>query len=95
MWYENEGMNMDTVLSTKVIINRNIKGFPFPPKMSDADKENVLGMVRQAAGSMGLNFVRTDELDEAAKAETEDIPDKPDIVRDKELCKVCCSFLVL
>ena len=72
MWYENEGMNMDTVLSTKVIINRNIKGFPFPPKMSDADKENVLGMVRQAAGSMGLNFVRTDELDEAAKADLYD-----------------------
>lgn len=69
MWYENEGMNMDTVLSTKVIINRNIKGFPFPSKMSDADRENVLGMVRQAAGSMDLNFVRTDELDDSAKAD--------------------------
>ena len=69
MWYENEGNNKETVLSTKVVISRNIKGFPFPPKMSDADRENVLGMVRQASGSMGLNFVRTDELDDTAKAD--------------------------
>ena len=69
MWYENDGKNMDVVLSTKIILNRNIKGFPFPPKMSDSDRENVLGMVRQAAGSMDLNFVRTDELDDAAKAD--------------------------
>ena len=69
MWYENEGNNKETVLQTKVVINRNIKGFPFPPKMSDADRENVLGMVRQAAGSMGLVFVRTDELDDTAKAD--------------------------
>lgn len=69
MWYENDGKNIDTVLSTKVIINRNIKGFPFPPKMSDADRENVLGMVRQAASTMGLDFVRTDELDDNAKAD--------------------------
>ncbi len=69
MWYENEGKNKETVLSTKVIINRNIKGLPFPPKMSDADRENVFGMVRQAAGTLGLNFVRTDELDDTAKAD--------------------------
>ena len=69
MWYENEGNNKETVLSTKVVISRNIKGFPFPPKMSDADRENVLGMVRQASGSMGLDFVRTDELDDTAKAD--------------------------
>jgi len=67
MWYENEGPNKDVVLSTEVVINRNIKGFPFPVKMSDADRENVLGMVRQAAGPLGLDFVRTDELDETAK----------------------------
>lgn len=67
MWYEEQGRNTDVVLSTKVVINRNIKGFPFPVKMSDADRENVLGMVRQAAGPIGLNFVRTDELDDTAK----------------------------
>lgn len=69
MWYENEGNNKDVILSTKIVLSRNIKGFPFPPKMSDADRENVLGMVRQAAGSMDLNFVRTDELDDTAKAD--------------------------
>ncbi len=69
MWYENEGKNKETVLSTKVVINRNIKGFPFPSKMTEADRENVLGMVRQAASSMGLDYVRTDELDDTAKAD--------------------------
>ena len=53
MWYENEGNNKDVILSTKIILSRNIKGFPFPPKMSDADRENVLGMIRQAAGKDG------------------------------------------
>lgn len=67
MWYEKEGNDMEMILSTKVIINRNIKGFPFPSKMSDSDRENVLGMVRQAAGTMGLDFIRTDELDDNAR----------------------------
>jgi len=72
MWYDNKGPNDDVVLSTKVVINRNIKGFPFPARMSDADRENVLGMARQASGSMGLDFVRTDELDDKGKADLYD-----------------------
>ena len=72
MWYENEGLNTDIVLSTKVVINRNIKGYPFPPRMSDADRDNVLNIVRSAAGKMDLNFVRTDELDEVARADLYD-----------------------
>ncbi len=67
MWYEKQGNNTDVVLSSKVVISRNIKGFPFPVMMSVADKENVLGMIRQASGKLDMNFIRCDELSEDAK----------------------------
>jgi len=69
MWYDTPGKNTDVVIGTKVIITRNIKGFPFVTKMSDSDKENVLGMVRQAGSQIGLDFIRADELDDVAKAD--------------------------
>lgn len=69
MWYDAPGNNTDVVIGTKVVITRNIKGFPFVPKMSDSDKENVLGMVRQAGSQIGLDFVRVDELSDEARAD--------------------------
>lgn len=69
MWYDAPGKNTDVVVGTKVVITRNIKGFPFVSKMSDSDKENVLGMVRQAGSQIGLDFVRTDELDDVARSD--------------------------
>lgn len=69
MWYDAPGNNTDVVIGTKVIITRNIKGFPFVSKMSDSDKDNVLGMVRQAGSQIGLDFVRADELDDVARAD--------------------------
>ena len=59
MWYEKSGKDADVVLSTQVSIMRNIKGFQFPSKMSDADRENAMGMMRQASGNMGFNFIRS------------------------------------
>ena len=54
MWYEKEGNNMDVVLSTKIVLNRNIKGFPFPPKMSDADRRKMLEEVEQQQQDFGI-----------------------------------------
>lgn len=67
MWYENTDKNADIVLSSKVIINRNIKGFPFPVRMTISDKENVLNMARDISGKLGLNYARIDELSDEAK----------------------------
>ena len=72
MWYEKKGKDTDVVLSTKVTIMRNIKGFQFPAKMNDADRENAMGMMRQAAGNMGFNFIRCDEMDDNAKKDLYD-----------------------
>lgn len=66
-WCDRDGKDTDVILMTRVIIARNIKGFPFPVKMKEEEKENVIGMVRQAAGDIGMNFVRVDELDDGAK----------------------------
>ena len=72
MWYERPGKDTDVVLSSKVTIVRNIKGFSFPSKMSDADRENAMGMIRQAGGNMGFNFIRCDEMDDTAKEDVFD-----------------------
>lgn len=64
MWSDNAGTGTDVVLMTKALIVRNVKGFPFCPKMSATDKESVLGMVRQAASKMDLKFLRADEISE-------------------------------
>lgn len=84
MWTKDKGTETDVVLMTKAIIVRNIKGFPFCPKMSTTDKESVIGMVRQAASKMNLNFMRADELSDDVMA---DLYDKQlvnlDVYRDR------------
>ena len=62
MWSDKKGAETDVVLMTKTLIVRNIKGFQFCSKMSSADKDSVLGMVRQASNKMNLKFLRADEL---------------------------------
>ena len=69
MWYEKQDENNEVILASQVNISRNIKGFSFPVKMTKDDKENVIGMARQVASELGLGFIRTDELDDTAKAD--------------------------
>lgn len=64
MWFDKNGNDKDTVLSATAVIYRNIKGFPFEAKMSSADKEVVLGMVKQAVADTDKVFIRGNELDE-------------------------------
>lgn len=69
MWFEDHKENSEVILATRVNISRNIKGFSFPVKMSQDEKENVIGMARQVASELELPFIRTDELDDSAKAD--------------------------
>ena len=64
MWFDKHGNDEDVVLSSTAVIYRNIKGFPFASKMSTADKENILGMVKQAVADTDQVFIRGTELDE-------------------------------
>lgn len=44
-WYEREGKDSDVVLSTKVCIVRNVKGYNFMPRLSDSDCQSLLNQV--------------------------------------------------
>ena len=44
-WYEKEGKDSDVVLSTKVCIVRNVKGYNFMPRLSDAEFRSLYELV--------------------------------------------------
>lgn len=47
MWYEKTGKNQDVVLSTKVVITRNVRGYNFPCKMNGDECRQLLDQVDQ------------------------------------------------
>ena len=48
-WYLSGGANTDVAVSTRVRFARNLTGFPFPGRMSSSQREQVNGLVREAA----------------------------------------------
>ncbi len=69
MWFDNKGNDMDVVLYSVANIVRNVKGFPFVPRMISADYENVIDIVRQTTSGGDYSFARIAELDNEAKAD--------------------------
>ena len=69
IWNEKSGSNIDVVISSRARIVRNIKGFAFPSKMKQEEKENVISLVRQAMSDTPMRFVSADELNAEAKAQ--------------------------
>ena len=67
MWYDNAGKDTDVILASKVVISRNIKGFPFPVKMNAQDRENVIELVKSAGAKQKMNFIRCEEMNGPAK----------------------------
>lgn len=47
-WYETIGAEGDVVLSTRIRLARNLVGYPFPARWSDAQAAEVAGMLRAA-----------------------------------------------
>ncbi|MGH7545202.1 MAG: ATP--guanido phosphotransferase [Gemmatimonadota bacterium] len=52
-WLDASGPSSDVVLSTRVRLARNLQGFPFSVRAKNADREAVLGTVRQLTGRDG------------------------------------------
>lgn len=52
-WYEQSGDNTDVILMSRVVVRRNIKGYAFPPKMSDSERSAVQDMVLGKAKELG------------------------------------------
>ena len=61
MWYEDQGINSDVVLKCKMLVRRNIKGFAFPSKMSDAERQTVLEQVSEKADKLGFSSTKEDD----------------------------------
>ena len=59
-WYEDSGFQSDIVLSTRIRIARNIKGLPFPGKISVEDAKKVIDMTKEALRKTNLDFLETD-----------------------------------
>ena len=67
-WYFNEGKNNDLVFSSRIRIARNLKGFPFPNKMTDEHKYSVIQIVSDAIFKSDLKdeygFIDIDKISE-------------------------------
>jgi len=50
-WYSTEGKDCDVALYTKITLSRNIKGFSFPNRMSDEQRENAMELILDALNS--------------------------------------------
>ena len=61
-WYNDSGFQNDIVLSTRVRLARNIKGIPFPKKMSEEDSLGVIKAVEDSLCRMNMEFNKQDIL---------------------------------
>lgn len=63
-WYCDKGFQDDIVLSTRVRLARNLKGIPFPNRMSDDDGEKVISTVSEALSRLNykFNLIRLSEI---------------------------------
>lgn len=59
-WYNDTGAKNDIVLSTRIRLARNLKGIPFPTKMSVDDANKVISLVDGALNDMNYTFTKYD-----------------------------------
>jgi len=59
-WYNDSTSQNDIVLSTRIRLARNLKGIPFPGKMTKDDAEKVISLVETALDEMNYTFIKYD-----------------------------------
>jgi protein arginine kinase len=67
-WLGEEGPDSDVVVSSRVRLARNLDGIPFVNRASDADRNEIVGMVRRtplfATDGGSLRWIEMSDLDE-------------------------------
>lgn len=58
-WYEVAEAGKDAVVSSRIRLARNIKGLPFPKRMSDAQKNDALKVMKDLLDGVSLEEVGT------------------------------------
>lgn len=93
-WYRDSGFQNDIVLSTRVRLARNLKGIPFPNKMSDDDAKKVVETVDNALSQMNFKFNRID-VNSLSQIEKEKLVEKryisPNLAKQTKPCAVFVS----
>ncbi len=56
-WYETVDKKLDTVVSARVRLARNVTGLPFPKRMSDEQKETFLSGMKERTNGVSLERV--------------------------------------
>ncbi len=59
-WFNDEGRDSDVVLSTRIRLARNLKGIPYPGKMTKDDALKVISLVESALEEMNYTFTKYD-----------------------------------
>ena len=71
-WLDASGQHSDIVLSTRIRLARNVDGFAFTGRARDGERLRVLGLVRDAVGSVpslrDAVMYRLDELPPTSRA---------------------------
>ncbi|MCT4611966.1 MAG: ATP--guanido phosphotransferase [Clostridia bacterium] len=68
-WYEKRGSDENIIISTRVRLARNLKDYPFPAKMTEKQKEEVITKVRKAAINLEkeFDFIELTDVDKYTK----------------------------
>ena len=68
-WYLQNGKNSDVVISTRVRLARNIKGFNFENKCKNEDKKQILAKIESIVPSLGygLQLLKLKDMDDLTK----------------------------
>ncbi len=45
-WYEDANRQQDVIISSRIRLNRNVKGYAFPEQLKDADREGLIGLLK-------------------------------------------------
>ncbi|MDR0405499.1 MAG: protein arginine kinase [Clostridiales bacterium] len=61
-WYIDSGKEGDVVISSRVRLARNLKGYPFTHNLSDGALSEVLQKCREAARPLGLQYLSVDAM---------------------------------
>ena len=57
-WYNNEAPSGDIAVSTRIRLARNINGYPFPARMSNAQRDEVNAKIKAAAEADGKHNLK-------------------------------------
>ncbi len=68
-WYLQNGKDSDVVISSCVMLVRNIQKYPFEPKCTGADFEKIVNDIKEITPSLGygLKFIDLKNLDDVTK----------------------------